>query len=83
MQRYLQNALIKKYAECIYLKLPRIARGKDYDNIEDFIVQHGDIFDGIAADNIYGIYLAKKYNKILMGGIGLNVYNSGYAKWYK
>ncbi len=72
--------LIKKYTECIYLKLPRIARGKDYDNIEDFIVQHGDIFDGIAADNIYGIYLAKKYNKILMGGIGLNVYNSGYAK---
>lgn len=72
--------LIKKYVEKIYLKLPRIARGTDYNIIEDFLVDNKGNFDGIVADNLYGVYLAKKFNMELIGGIGLNVYNEGYAK---
>ena len=31
------------------------------------------------ADNLYGVYLAKKYGKALIGGIGLNIYNFKYS----
>lgn len=76
----LKNDLIKNKIEDIYLKLPRVARGKDYHTIDKFISENSKIFDGILADNLYGVYLAKKYQKKLLGGIGLNIYNSSWKK---
>ena len=72
--------LIKKYSEGIYLKLPRVARGKDYQIIDEFLLNYIDKFDGILTDNLYGVYLAKKYDKTLIGGIGLNIFNENYSK---
>ena len=71
--------LIEKTIESIYLKLPRVARGKDYAIIDEWLSKNLDKFDGILADNLYGVYLAKKYDKALIGGIGLNIYNSNYS----
>ncbi|MDE7071084.1 MAG: hypothetical protein K2O86_03825, partial [Clostridia bacterium] len=66
--------------ENIYLKLPRVARGKDYQIIDNLLSKYLDKYDGILADNLYGVYLAKKYGKSLIGSIGLNVYNENYSK---
>ncbi|MDE6275033.1 MAG: U32 family peptidase [Clostridia bacterium] len=70
--------LIEKTIENIYLKLPRIARGKDFEIIDNWLSENLEKFDGILADNLYGVYLAKKYDKTLIGGIGLNIFNSNY-----
>ncbi len=72
--------LIKNYVENTYLKLPRVARGKDYQMIDNLLSKCLDKYDGILADNLYGVYLAKKYGKSLIGSIGLNVYNENYSK---
>ena len=74
-----KTQLIEKTIENIYLKLPRIARGKDYNIIDEWLSNNLDKFDGILADNLYGVYLAKKYGKSLVGGIGLNIFNSNYS----
>ncbi|MDE7192282.1 MAG: U32 family peptidase [Clostridia bacterium] len=74
-----KTRLIKNTIESIYLKLPRVARGKDYVIIDEWLSKNLDKFDGILADNLYGVYLAKKYDKALIGGIGLNIYNSNYS----
>lgn len=75
-----KNNLIKKNIEALYLRLPRIAKGNDYKIIAEQLQNMSDTFDGIVADNLYGIYLAKKLNKIAIGGIGLNIYNENYAR---
>ncbi len=72
----LKNGLIKNKIEDIYLKLPKVARGEDYRILDKFLQNHANFFDGILADNLYGVYLAKKYSKRLIGGAGLNIYNS-------
>lgn len=74
-----KTGLIKKTIENIYLKLPRVARGKDFKTIDERLSKNLDKFDGIVADNLYGVYLAKKYGKALIGGIGLNIYNFKYS----
>lgn len=71
--------LIENTIENIYLKLPRIARGKDFEIINNWLASNLEKFDGILADNLYGVYLAKKYDKMLIGGIGLNIFNSNYS----
>ncbi|MDE6474362.1 MAG: U32 family peptidase [Clostridia bacterium] len=71
--------LIEKTIENIYLKLPKVARGKDFKIIDEWLSKNLDKFDGILADNLYGVYLAKKYGKALVGGIGLNIYNVNYS----
>lgn len=76
----LKNDLIKNNIEKIFLKLPRVARGKDIELIEKYIEANINLIDGIIADNIYAIYLARRYPKLIVGGIGLNIYNSNYPK---
>ncbi|MDE5755502.1 MAG: U32 family peptidase [Clostridia bacterium] len=76
---FTKTYLIEKTIENIYLKLPRVARGRDYKIIDNWLANNLDKFDGILADNLYGVFLAKKYGKSLIGGIGLNVFNSNYA----
>lgn len=76
----LKNDLIKNNIEKIFLKLPRVARGKDIELIEKYIEANINLIDGIIADNIYAIYLARRYSKPVVGGIGLNIYNSNYPK---
>ncbi len=76
----LKNDLIKNNIEKIFLKLPRVARGKDIELIEKYIEANINLIDGIIADNIYAIYLARRYSKLIVGGIGLNIYNSNYPK---
>ena len=71
----LKNDLIQNKTEDIYLKLPRVARGKDYDDIDDYLSKSSKKYKGIVADNLYGVYLARKYGLKLVGGIGLNIYN--------
>ena len=79
-QIILNNNLIKNNLEHIFLRLPRIARGRDYDIIEKILLDANDSYDGIIADNLYAVYLAKKFNKLLIGGIGLNIFNNQYSK---
>jgi len=76
----LQNQIIKKYIENIYLRPPRVARGEDYCIIDKILNDNSQKFDGLVAENIYGVYLARKYNKSVIGGIGLNIYNDSYSK---
>ncbi|MDE6188671.1 MAG: U32 family peptidase, partial [Clostridia bacterium] len=76
----LENDLIKKNIENIFLKLPRVARGQDYDIVVKTLEENRLSFDGIVADNLYGVYIAKALDIAVIGGIGLNVYNSRYSK---
>lgn len=76
----LQNGIIENKIEDIYLKLPRVARGKDYTDIDWFLENHTKNISGILADNLYGVYLARKCGLKLMGGIGLNIYNGKTGK---
>lgn len=76
----LKNNVIKNNIEHIYLKLPRVARGADYDIIEQNLEKCKEKFFGIIADNLYAVYLAKRFQKTSIGGIGLNIYNSFYDK---
>ncbi len=75
----LNNALFKNNTAKIFLKLPRVARGKDYTVIEEILEKNKGKFDGIVADNLYGVYLAKKFGVAIVGGLGLNIYNKNYA----
>ncbi len=59
-----------------YIKLPKIARGKDFELVENFVQKSSKWVNGIVCDNIYAISLAKKYNLAAIGGIGLNIYNN-------
>nr|MDE7215331.1 DUF3656 domain-containing protein [Clostridia bacterium] len=74
----LKDGLIKNNIEKIFLKLPRVARGDDYDIIAKMLKNCIELFDGIVADNLYAVYLAKEFNKEILGGIGLNIYNDNY-----
>ena len=60
----------------IYIKLPKVARGKDFELVENFVNKTSDLVNGIVCDNIYAVALAKKYNLVAIGGIGLNIYNT-------
>ncbi|MDE6614163.1 MAG: hypothetical protein K2K24_01505 [Clostridia bacterium] len=60
--------------------MPRVARGEDFDIIEKSLEKIGNSIDGIIADNLYAIYLGKKYGKKIIGGIGLNIFNNSYSK---
>ena len=71
----LKNGLNENKIEDIYLKLPRVARGKDYKDIDKFLAENSKKISGIYADNLYGVYLAEKYELKIVGGIGLNIYN--------
>lgn len=76
----LKNRVNENKIEANYLKLPRVARGKDYEDIDEFLSKYRNFFSGIVADNLYGVYLAKKYGLSVVGGIGLNIYNENIAK---
>ena len=76
----LKDNLIKNNIEYILLKLPRVARGEDFDFIEKSLDNISDLIDGIIADNLYAVYLARKYGKMVVGGIGLNIFNNSYPK---
>lgn len=76
----LKDNLIKNNTENIFLKLPRVARGIDFDVIENSLEKYSNYIDGIIAENIYALYLAKKYEKKIIGGIGLNIFNNSYSK---
>lgn len=66
----------------IYLKLPKIARGKDKAIIESVYNKYKDNIIGVVADNIYGIEYAREKGLKVIGGPGLNIFNSQSSEWY-
>ena len=73
---------IKDIDDKIYLKLPNIARGKDKAVIEGVYSKYKDNIIGVVADSIYGIEYAREKGLKVIGGPGLNIFNSQSSKWY-
>ena len=80
LESILKDNLIKNNIEELFLKLPRVARGENFEIIEKMLEKNIDSIDGIIADNLYAVYLAIKYNKKVVGGIGLNIFNNSYTR---
>lgn len=66
----------------VYIKLPKIARGRDKTIIENVFNKYKDNIIGVVADNIYGIEFARQRGLKIIGGPGLNIFNSQSSKWY-
>ena len=60
----------------LYIKLPKICRGKDYKVISSLIEEIKDNIEGIVAENIYAIQFAEDNGLKVIGGAGLNMFNS-------
>ena len=60
----------------LYIKLPKICRGKDYKVISSLIEEIKDNIEGIVAENIYAIQFAEDNGLKVIGGAGLNIFNS-------
>lgn len=63
-----------------YIRLPRIARGKDVAIVTNLIETLKDRIKGIVCDNLYAVALAKQYGLAKVGGYGLNIYNQNTMK---
>lgn len=62
---------VKKNDKPVYLYVPSFITGKD----EELIRQNLSNFDGIYADGICGLQIAKECNVPVIAGLGLNVFN--------
>ncbi|MGN0789779.1 MAG: hypothetical protein ACI4MY_07550, partial [Christensenellales bacterium] len=60
-----------------YIRLPRVARGKDLAIVVDLVEKLKGSIKGVVCDNIYAVALAKKCGLAAVGGYGLNIYNRG------
>lgn len=66
----------------VYIKLPKILRGKDKAVLDNFFKANKGNIIGVVAENLYGIEYALNRGLKVIGGPGLNIYNSYAAKWY-
>ncbi|MGN0771730.1 MAG: U32 family peptidase [Christensenellales bacterium] len=66
---------IDKFINNGYIRLPRIARGKDIDIITNFVAEMKSNIKGLICDNLYAVALCDKFGLAKIGGYGLNVYN--------
>lgn len=76
------NEIILNYAKNhnnLYVKLPKIAMKADLEIILDF-VKNLPLSVGIYADNLYQYYLALITKRKVIGGLGLNIFNSESVK---
>ncbi len=64
--------------EKLYVRLPKMAMTSDLQIIENILNQI-PITVGIYAENIYALELAYNQNRKVIGGIGLNIFNSRHA----
>lgn len=65
------DCILKKVTADKYIFVPSFLPSQD----KQIIISLLDKFDGIYADGLSGVYLAKEYNKKLIAGLGLNVFN--------
>ncbi len=65
------DRILDKVTADKYIFVPSFLPDKD----KEIIVSLLDKFDGIYADGLSGISLAKRYNKKLIAGLGLNAFN--------
>ena len=56
-----------------YLDLPNFATEKDIEVLTSILKEAA--FEGVVANNLYGILLAKELNKKIICGLGLNIFN--------
>ena len=75
-------SLLPDVKKRVFIKLPKICRGKDMKTIFGVIEKYKDNMLGIVAENIYAIELARKYGLKVFGGVGLNIFNSRAASVY-
>ncbi len=66
----------------LYIKLPKICRGKDYKVISSLITEIKNNIEGVVAENIYAIQFARDNGLKVIGGTGLNIFNSRAADVY-
>ena len=66
----------------VYIKLPKICRGKDMKAISNMLDKYKDNIIGVVAENIYAIELAREKGLKVFGGVGLNIFNSRAAGVY-
>ena len=66
----------------VYIKLPKICRGKDMKAISNMLDKYKDNIIGVVAENIYAIELAREKGLKVFGGVGLNIFNSSAASVY-
>lgn len=63
---------VKRDDNLIFIKLPIYVPTSKEEFFEKLI----SIFDGVAADNIGGVYIAQKLKKLLLCGVNLNITNT-------
>lgn len=57
----------------IFLDLPNFATEADYSILKSILKT--ELFEGVVANNLYGIYLAKELNLKIILGLGMNIFN--------
>lgn len=72
----MKNGLIESN---LYIKLPKIAMFSDLKVVLDKLETLPNCV-GIYADNVYAVQIAKEQNRKVIGGLGLNIFNSEHAK---
>lgn len=66
----------------IFLRLPKLMRGKDRLKVEECVRAIDDLPIGIACENLYAVQTALQHGKPALGLCGLNLYNSRAAAVY-
>ena len=63
------------------LAIPLILRSQDMKVMRNFLDKYAEKFEGFYCENLGAIELALEYGKKIIGGIGLNIYNSNCIKF--
>ena len=70
-EKSLKNISLKE--KPIYLRVPKILRGRELPRITDFLSAFPGL--GIYADNLYAVNLARDLHRSFIVGFGMNVFN--------
>ena len=66
-----------------YIKFPVYADKNDIEIYKNILKELSDFFDGIYAENLYAVELAKEFGKKIFAGAGLNIANKSSLEFYK
>ena len=75
IEHYAKIKLENNFKYNIFLKLPTILNSKDLIIIENILNKYTNFIQGIYSNTPTGFELSKKYNLLLFGGVGQNIYN--------
>ncbi len=78
-----RKALLKAGNIEKYIKLPVYADKKDIEVYKSILKELSASFDGIYAENVYAVELAKELGKKIFAGAGLNIANKNSLNFYK